>query len=161
MGRSEGKNRLPPCADVFSFANVNKRASAGCVRRRRRNSIRCVEGERGGLVCWRETTPRVYAQPPYSRCAEEYDVNKEGGELLSAYVRHSSKGRRGVERWQHWQRRKWLLFSSGRLSVACRSDVWDRGERGRVEEKRDGWGTHRQPPSYGFRKINTPSFSSG
>ena len=66
-------------------------------------------------------------------------MNKEGGELLSAYVRRSSKGRRGVERWQHWQRRKWLLFSSGRLSVACRSGVWDRGERGgRRKEGRMG-----------------------
>ena len=123
------------------------------LRRGRKRRVGLLARDNASSVCPASLT-RVVG-------AEKYEVNKEGGELLSAYVRRSSKGRRGVERWQHWQRRKWLLFSSGRLSVACRSDVWDRGERGRVEEKRDGWGTHRQPPSYGFRKINTPSFSSG
>ena len=57
---SEGKNRPLPRAVVFSFANVNKRASAGG------EILAVAPKEKGGLVCWRETTPRVYArQPPH------------------------------------------------------------------------------------------------
>ena len=59
---SNGKNCSPTTcsAVVFSFANVNKRASAGG------EILAVAPKEKGGLVCWRETTPRVYArQPPH------------------------------------------------------------------------------------------------
>ena len=133
------KNRPVPCADVFSFANVNKRAT----RRGKEAKFYPLHGGRrkrrgraGGREGWFVGARQRLECMPSSPASLTYDVNEEGGELLSAYVRRSSKKRKEREReggvrdgWRHWQRRKWLLFSSGR-SVGRISDVWDRSKEG-------------------------------
>ena len=147
---SQGKNRPLPRADVFSFANVNKRATRRGQeakfyplhrgRRKRRGREGWFVGARQRLECM-----------PSSPASLTYDVNEEGGELLSAYVRHSSKKRKeresgegpgvsGMDGWRHWQRRKWLLFSSGRSSVGCVGS----GRTGKGNKKR---GTCMAPPT--------------
>ena len=136
---------------MFSFANVNKRASAGGEIL----SVALRQIEEGGGGWFVGARQRLECMPSLT-----YDVNEEGGgELLSAYVRRSSmEGRIRVERvgcpgWQRWQRRKWLLFSSGR------SDVWDRGRRAGkgVEEKRDCGTGHHQHQPYHLATVSAKS----
>ena len=125
IDRIEGKNRPPPCADVFSFANVNKRASAGGEIL----SVALRQIEEGGGGWFVGARQRLECMPSLT-----YDVNEEGGgELLSAYVRRSSmEGRIRVERERGVRDGSVGSGGSGCFSqVAGRMCGIEGGERGR------------------------------